>query len=177
MTARERWHQLAASKLKRGLKESAGTVDGDLAVVEAEFGDYEQARMDIAAALMHARKPNVLVDAVLVYAFTGQSGPATTAMNELQTRFPYDNLQNEAWFPTGEAIPEIQNGNVKHALELLESSKPYELGQAVEFLPIYVRGSAYIREKDGTNAVNEFRKIIDHRGVSATWHIWGWRVL
>jgi len=65
-------------------------------------------------------------------------------------------------------MQEIANGRAKRGLELLESSRPYELGETAEFLPIYWRGVAYQREKDAADASIEFQKIIDHRGVSPT---------
>ena len=58
------------------------------------------------------------------------------------------------------------------AIELLEVAAPYELGQigdsSVGFsgsLPIYVRGVVYPAARRGGEAVREFQKILDHRGI------------
>ena len=44
---------------------------------------------------------------------------------------------------------------------VLEAARPVELGEAAEFTPIYVRGFAYLRAKDGTNACRELQKFLD----------------
>jgi hypothetical protein len=66
------------------------------------------------------------------------------------------------------AREEIANGRANHALELLESSRPYELGQTAEFSSIYCRAIAFQREKDAADAAIEFQKMIVHRSVSPT---------
>ena len=44
---------------------------------------------------------------------------------------------------------------------------PYELGDVgfVALYPIYVRGNAYLAERQGAAAAAEFQKILDHPGV------------
>ena len=66
--------------------------------------------------------------------------------------------------PTIRGRIEIQRGNPKKAIELLQAAAPYELGSSGP-AAIYVRGQAYLRAGAGTEAATEFRKIIDHRGV------------
>jgi tetratricopeptide (TPR) repeat protein len=164
--ARERFHAAAKSKANRGWKESAGTVESDMAVVEAEYGDLRKAHEDMNSALAFGRKPNVMVNAALVFSLTGEKRRADDAMEELDRRFPKDTLINSVWSPVAQATQETANGQPGRSLELLESSRPYELGESAEFLPIYSRGIAYLRQKHGVHAANEFRKIIEHRGVS-----------
>jgi Flp pilus assembly protein TadD len=166
--ARKKIHAVAKRMASRGLKESAGVVESDIAVVEAEYGDLLKAREDMDSALAFARKPNVLVNAALVFSLTGDDKPANDVMEELHRRFPQDTLINAVWIPVARATQEIANGQPKRGLELLEPSRPYELGQTAEFLPVYRRGMAYLREKRGMDATNEFRTIIEHRGVSPT---------
>jgi tetratricopeptide (TPR) repeat protein len=166
--ARRLIHEAVQRMSKRGFDESAGTVQSDLAVVEAEYGQFGQALEDMNSALRLAHKPNVLVNGALALAFAGQDSRANDLIRELQTRFPKDTFQNEVWFPAAKATIETRNNNPKGAFELLESARPYEFGANAEFLPIYVRAQAYLREKDGADAINEFKKIIDHRSVSVT---------
>jgi tetratricopeptide (TPR) repeat protein len=59
------------------------------------------------------------------------------------------------------------------AIELLESAVPYELGTPRSNLqgffgalyPVYVRGEAYLAAGQGTEAIVEFQKILQHRGI------------
>jgi tetratricopeptide (TPR) repeat protein len=83
----------------------------------------------------------------------------------LAKHFPSDTFLNGVSLPTARAAIEIQRGNPAKALEWLRSAGPYELGQFADFLPIYVRGLAYLRAREGAQAAAEFQKILDHRGV------------
>lgn len=166
--ARKKIRAVAEGMANRGLKESAGKVESDMAVVEAEYGDFRKAGEDMNGALAFAQKPNVLINAVLVFSLTGQDSRANAIIEKLHAKFPKDTLINEVWIPVARASQEIANARPKRGLELLESSRPYELGQTAEFSPINCRGVAYLREKDAADAAIEFQKIIDHRGVSPT---------
>jgi hypothetical protein len=166
--ARTKIHALANRMANRGLKESAARVESDMAVVEAEYGDFRKAEEDTNTALALAEKPNVSINGALVFSLTGQASRASAIIEKLQTKYPKDTSINEVWIPVARATQEIANGHPKRGLELLESSRPYELGQNAEFLPVYRRGVAYLREKDAADAAIEFQKIIDHRGVSPT---------
>jgi len=166
--ARKKIHVVADSMAARGFKESAGKVESDMAVVEAEYGDSHKAIEDVSSALAFSHKANVLINAALVFSLTGQTSRANVIVENLLREFPKDTFIYEVWGPEAQATREIRNDHTKRAIELLESAKPYEMGQIAEFFPIYWRGVAYEREKDSANAAIEFQKIIDHRGVSPT---------
>lgn len=166
--ARQKTQEAAQRMLARGHKESASTYQSDMAVVEAEFGESSQARKDIGIALKRARKPNVLENAALVFSLTGEKEEADVVLGELRARFPNDALLNQVWIPAVRATFAINSGNSGEALNVLEVARPFELGAAAEFTPIYVRGLAHLRAKDGVNACREFQKILENRGVSVT---------
>ncbi|HTB13404.1 MAG TPA: hypothetical protein VK752_17605 [Bryobacteraceae bacterium] len=48
---------------------------------------------------------------------------------------------------------------------VMKISPPYEGGAYDYFLSAYLRGEAYLAEHQGKEAVVEFQKILDHRGV------------
>jgi tetratricopeptide (TPR) repeat protein len=166
--ARKKIHVVADRMAARGFKESAGKVESDMAVVEAEYGDSRGAEEDLRSALAFSQKANVLINAVLVFSLTGQPSSANGVIAKLKAKFPKDTLVNEVWIPVARAIQAIAKNRPKDGLELLESSRLYELGQTAEYSPIYYRGLGYLRAKDGEAAAIEFQKIIDHRGVSPT---------
>ena len=56
------------------------------------------------------------------------------------------------------------------AVIALEPSLPYELGNpspeiAGTLHPAYIRGLAYLAEKNGPAAAAEFQKLLDHQGI------------
>src|SRR5260370_40610817 len=62
-------------------------------------------------------------------------------------------------------------GKPVKALELLDLVKPYERGQLIGnlsyscMIPVYVRAEAYLGAKRGPQALVEFQKLIDSRGL------------
>jgi eukaryotic-like serine/threonine-protein kinase len=61
---------------------------------------------------------------------------------------------------------------VQRAIETLQVTAPYELGNAnpdpvvgAMMYPVYVRGQAYLLLHQGSAAAAEFQKFLDHRGV------------
>jgi hypothetical protein len=68
---------------------------------------------------------------------------------------------------------DLSRGDSESALETLRVAAPHELGSprsAISGLfgalyPVYVRGVAYLRAKQGSEAAAEFRRILDHPGI------------
>lgn len=64
--------------------------------------------------------------------------------------------------PQTKAAIELHRGNPAQAIELLETTIPYDgVGR---FWPNYLRGLAYLRLGSAAEAMAEFQKILDHRG-------------
>jgi len=71
-------------------------------------------------------------------------------------------LLNTVWLPLMKAQLELNRGNGAAAIGLLEPARRYEVHG--DFWPQYVRGMAYLKLKNGTQAAAEFQTIISHRG-------------
>ena len=87
-------------------------------------------------------------------------------------RFPRDTLINRYWLPTITAAIEINRRNPSKAIEVVQVTAPYELGESYpqfqvggSLYPVYVRAQAYLLLHRGGEAAAEFQKIIDHRGI------------
>jgi tetratricopeptide (TPR) repeat protein len=60
--------------------------------------------------------------------------------------------------------------NAANAVAALAVASPYELGHTnndftFALYPAYLRGAAYLAAKNGSAAIAEFQKILDHSGV------------
>jgi tetratricopeptide (TPR) repeat protein len=166
--ARERFRRAAAPSLAHGLREAAGTTITDEAIAEAEFGNFGWAKSVIEKNLKGRRKTGVLINAALVFSMVGETERSEALITKLNQDFPEDTLINGVWIPIAKAANEIKHGNPSKAIALLEIARPYEAGSAAAFLPAYLRGQAYLGERDAASAVNEFQKILEHRGVDPT---------
>ena len=136
------------------------------ALVEAEFGNYQQARHRAGAALAMTGDQDVRRDAALALAFSRDTARAQAIANELEKRFPLDTTMTSIIVPQILAANEINRDNPTQAVDLLRAAAPYELGLEENLTPVYLRGQAYLRLRAGKEAAAEFQKILDHPGVS-----------
>jgi tetratricopeptide (TPR) repeat protein len=80
---------------------------------------------------------------------------------------------NAVQLPAIRAAIELKGDQPAKAVELLASASPYERAYPEV---AYLRGLAYLRLKNGADAVAEFRKILDHKGANwgSTWQHPNW---
>jgi len=96
--------------------------------------------------------------------------------DDLANRFPEDTSVKFNYVPTLRALLALKHGSPSQAIELLQISVPYELGTQRSTIhgsfgalyPIYVRGEAQLAAGRGTEASDEFEKILNHRGIVLT---------
>jgi hypothetical protein len=75
--------------------------------------------------------------------------------------------------PALRALLAMNRGEPSKAIEVLQVAVPYELGVPLSWFngsfgalyPVYVRGEAFLKAKQGAEAAAEFQKILDHRGI------------
>ncbi len=141
------------------------------AAIEAEYGFAEEARRQTSSALAEAgNNKDIKTQAAATFARLGDIQRAQQLIAGLPKQYPNDTLLNKTTLPIAEALIELQRKQPAKAVESLESARPYELGSGptanADFWPIYLRGEAYLDLRDGTKALAEYKKIVDHRGIS-----------
>jgi len=171
--ARELYRQAVELAQQHNSKERAAASAAEEALMEAEFGNNRQAREGAARALSIAHGRNALQIAAIALALSGNAPQAQAVIEECNKRFPADTRLNSVSLPTARAALEISRGSPAKAIALLRAASRYDLGQfglfpIPTYLAISVRGEAYLRAKEGTQAAAEYRKILDHRGVAPT---------
>ena len=120
------------------------------------------------AAMAVSRNRPTLVLSGIVLALAGDVSGATAIADELGKSNPTHTYINNIYLPTIRAQIEINRGNPAKAIELLKVVSPYEFGWAARTWPNYVRGTAYLKARQGPEAAAEFQKMIDHRGICQT---------
>ena len=170
--ARERSRQAVESARHNGEKEPAALWQSNAAIREALFGNEEVARNGAAAVLALAPESHdAEAQAALAYALAGDAAHAQTLADDLAKRFPQDTVVQAVWLPTIHAQIETSHKNPARSIELLQATAPYELGMLSGsasnscLYPVYVRAEAYLSGQHGSEAVVEFQKILDHRGL------------
>jgi eukaryotic-like serine/threonine-protein kinase len=137
----------------------------DAARMEGELGYPQQARTRVGDALRWADSREVLALAASVLAGLGDVEQALAHLEAARRGYPPTHfLWKYGAEPQTLALVESSRGNLAAALEILESSRPYELRPDVGH-NTYLRGKIYLQLKDGQRAAAEFQKILDHPGV------------
>jgi tetratricopeptide (TPR) repeat protein len=146
------------------MKEGA---DGDLgqqAMMEADFGACESARQD-AGPLMS--NPGRVASALAGFALAtcGDAKKAELLAADLNKKYPLETAAQKVDIPQIRARVDLQKGDGAKAVDELRPAGPYEFGIISFGIPVYLRGLAYLKMKQGSLAAAEFQKIVDHKGA------------
>jgi eukaryotic-like serine/threonine-protein kinase len=154
-------------------KERAALFAAGAAVREALFGNATMAKQSAIAALKLSKDREVEYGAAFALALAADSSQSQKLADDLEKRFPEDTAVNFSYLPVLHALLALNHKEPARAIELLEISSPHELGSPPScdygffgaLYPVYVRGEAYLAANRGPEAVAEFQKILDHRGI------------
>jgi eukaryotic-like serine/threonine-protein kinase len=166
--ARDLARRAADSAVRSDAKETGAQWIAFQALREAEIGNVTPARQGITRALALAPGRDVKVISALTLARTGETSQSKTILDGLQKSEPSNTYLKVYWFPVIEASLALAQQAPDRALIALEPSLPYELGApppGIAMYPAYLRGLAYLAQKDGPAAAAEFQKFLDHPGV------------
>jgi serine/threonine protein kinase/tetratricopeptide (TPR) repeat protein len=153
-----------AVELERGqnLKEIELSDLGQLAMVQADFGVCDQARKN-AATISTGKTRDADVLAGFVFATCGEGAKAEATVSELNKNYPLDTLVQKISIPQVRSRIALQRGDSAKAIEQLRPTEAYQFGYIADGKPVYLRGLAYQQAKQGTQAVSEFQKVLDHK--------------
>ena len=155
----------AESAQAQGLNSDAGRILANLAAWHALNGNCRQSRVETTNTLaaMAGRDPEPR--ALLGPALCGDVARTQSLIDALVRRWPSGAEVNDIWTPVSRAAVEINRGNSAEAIRQLQKARRFEMGWVAGFWPTYLRGQAYLRQGSAAEAMAEFQKIIDRRGV------------
>jgi tetratricopeptide (TPR) repeat protein len=166
--ARDLARRAADSAVRADAKETGAQWLAYHALREAELGNATAARQAVTRALALAPGRDVRVLAALALARTGEISQSRTILEALQKSEPSNTYLKVYWFPVIEASLAMAQQTPDRAIVALEPALPYELGgppPGTSMYPAYIRGLAYLAQKNGSAAVTEFQKFLDHAGI------------
>jgi serine/threonine protein kinase len=170
--ARELSRQAVDTAERADKKEAAATHLAKSALREALFGNEDEARRGADLAMEHSAGVDVQYGSALALAYAGDDSQAQKLTEDLGQRFPEATIVQFNYLPTLRARSAIRRGRAPEALETLRAATPIELGFSTYspyrwtgLYPVFVRGEAYLAAHQGSEAVVEFQKILDHRGI------------
>jgi len=163
--ARDLSRRAVDSAVRSDAKETAALWLVSQANREAEAGSAAAAREAVARALALAPGRDVKVTAALVLARSGEAGQSRSILESLQKSESTNTVLKVVWFPMIEASIAMAQQAPDRAIGALEPSLPYELSNQGSCYPAYIRGLAYLTQKNGPAASAEFQKLLDHPGI------------
>ena len=163
----------AGELARQGHRERAALFETGAALREAFIGNAAAARQRASVALELARGREVQCGTALALALAGNSSQAQALADDLERAFPEDTSVKFSYLPVLRGVLALNQHQPSKAIELLQGASGYELGTPRSNLqgffgalyPVYVRGEAYLAAGQGADAVAEFQKILDHRGI------------
>jgi eukaryotic-like serine/threonine-protein kinase len=142
------------------------TADYDLgwqAIVQADFSVCEHALDKVAGLTSHSTR-SAITGAGMVFASCGQSAKAEAYAGRLNHDYPLDSFMQRSDLPQIRAREDLQRGRAAKAIDDLHPAETYQFGYIASGLPAYLRGLAYLGNKQGPEASAEFQKLLDQRG-------------
>ena len=97
--------------------------------------------------------------------FAGDAARAKKLADDLGNRFPEHTIVQSYYLPTLRAQLALSRNDPSGAIDILQTTVPYELSSAGALYPVYVRGESDLAAHRGNEAAAEFQKILDHRGI------------
>lgn len=162
--------------LQVGEREAAATFIAARAVWEAQCGNASEARTAVMAALDLSTDRDVEYAAGLALALSGSSARSEALAGDLEARFPDDTFVKFTYAPVLRALGAQGRGKFSDSVDRLEITRSYELAaNGLSYLyfilgglhSAYVRGQSLMASRRYDEAVTEFQKILDHRGIVA----------
>lgn len=171
--ARQLSKQAADRAQAAGQRERAAVFHSAVAVWEGFFGHAAAARTMAQRALELSSGRDVSYAGAVAFALAGDLPRVRTIIDDLDRRFPEDTSVRFQYLPTLRGLVALSAGQPVEAISQLEAAAATELHMtAINYIsgfgglyPVYVRGQAYLANRQYAQAAAEFEKVLAHRGV------------
>jgi tetratricopeptide (TPR) repeat protein len=169
--SREQSRRAAASANEADETETAAGYRANSALQEALFGNRDDARKSVLGANRRSDSRDLQYATGLVLALVGDTEKSQSIAENLAKSFPEDTAVRFNYLPTLHAQLALNRGDTAGAVESLQMTSSRELmipgGPTIDLvmLPVFVRGKAYLKAHQGSEAAVEFQKILDRQGL------------
>jgi eukaryotic-like serine/threonine-protein kinase len=138
------------------------------AIQEAEAGKIADAQKLLPDLAAKAKDRQTRLDLAMLFARVGEIEEARKLADALAREYPQDTLAQNYSLPIVRAAIRLQENDGAGAIKSLRPTAKYELAlpdTVNSVYPAYLRGLAYLQMGNGSLAVPEFQKVIDHPAV------------
>jgi eukaryotic-like serine/threonine-protein kinase len=168
--ASELYERASDLALARGLNGTASGYGAHLAWTTALYGTKDAAanvRRIIARVDDEADAPGTVprFRAGAAFGLSGAISEAQALVARAQQRYPESTLVRDVLVPSTRAAIALRQARPNDAIQALEAATPAELGTIAGLVPLYLRGEAYLQRGSFDAAVQQYERILQHRGV------------
>jgi eukaryotic-like serine/threonine-protein kinase len=166
--ARELTRVSVEDALRNGDNEGAARIEAEAALYEALVGNQRRAMQQALHSLSFSKGRDAEAFSAIAFGLIGNSVPAMLLASELGKTFPESTIVQFEYLPLINAATALGSGNALKGIEKLAPTAPYELAAVFygpTLYPVYLRGCAYLLAHNGSAAVAEFQKLLDHPGL------------
>jgi tetratricopeptide (TPR) repeat protein/class 3 adenylate cyclase len=171
--AREISRRASEASTRSDMNEASAIWEVSAALRECDFGNRELARRGAEAALSRGTGKQLWALAAVTFACAGEAPRAEALAQKLEQNYSDDTLLHYYWLPVIRGAVALCRGDARQALELLQGAAPYDSADPFpvsasplgNMYSVYVRGEAYLQDRQGHEAAAEFQKILDHPGL------------
>jgi serine/threonine protein kinase/tetratricopeptide (TPR) repeat protein len=103
--------------------------------------------------------------AAAALAITGLGAEAIPIVAQGEQRYPESTFVRTVLRPVTRAAIALRQQKPDEAIEILRAAEPTELGTVAALVPPYLRGEAFLQRSAYVEAIREYRKVLQHRGV------------
>jgi DNA-binding winged helix-turn-helix (wHTH) protein/tetratricopeptide (TPR) repeat protein len=132
--------------------------------MEMVYGNAAEALSGARRVLARNPSYDPCLRVALTLSAYGSDGEAETIVNTLQEKHPEHTIINSILAPIVRAGIALARKRPAEAIEHLQVVEPYELGFAAVLAPIYLRAQSYLMLGLGSEAAQQFQRLLDHRG-------------
>jgi len=168
--ARELERRTISAARQEGKPGFVPSMEGTFALVEALVGNFARAKADIRDTGDLSTNPNfdVVGEAAMVAALSGDSAQAQKLAEELNQRFPEATVVQFSYLPAVRGLLAARRGNAVEAAEDLDPMTGHERVLPNDWVgpymtPVYLRGEAHLAMHQAQEAISDFQMLIDNR--------------
>jgi tetratricopeptide (TPR) repeat protein/predicted Ser/Thr protein kinase len=99
------------------------------------------------------------------YALAGLPNQAQALVSRAEQRYPESTLVRTVLGPTTRAANAVRQGRPDVAIAALDAATPSEFGTVAGLVPTYLRAEALLQKGATADALREYNKILEHRGI------------
>jgi eukaryotic-like serine/threonine-protein kinase len=161
--ARDLERQAALLASQMDFRGTGASIAADISRWEAALGNEKDACAEIKGSQFPARDWRVMVRQASALLFCNDWDGVEAITELLASKYPNHTVVQTVMLPALRAAVQARKGEPEKALQTLRQLS--SRAPLTTFLPAYLCGELYLMQAKGQEAVSEFRKIVNQRGL------------